>query len=115
MSLLWTVAATTVVWITTAYVTAPTDRATLVSFYKLARPAGPGWSDIRRASGNLSSTDHLNLAFIGWLSGCMFVFAALFGMGHVLLGNTPAAVVATVLFVISGIALLRLMPKLWAS
>jgi Na+/proline symporter len=114
VSLLWTVAVTSVVWIATAYMTAPTDRATLISFYKRARPAGPGWRDIRRASGNLPPLDNLNLAFVGWASGCVFVFSALFGTGHFLLGNGFAAMVATACFLASGILLLRLIPKLWA-
>ena len=42
ISLIMTVAATTVVWVTVAFLTAPADRATLVSFYKLARLAAPG-------------------------------------------------------------------------
>ncbi len=42
--LLATVAITTLAWVVTALVTAPTDRETLVSFYRLVRPAGPGWT-----------------------------------------------------------------------
>ena len=41
--LLITVAVTTVVWIGGTIMTAPTERATLVRFYRLVRPAGKGW------------------------------------------------------------------------
>jgi hypothetical protein len=113
VSLLWTVAATTVVWVAAAYLTTPTDRATLRRFYELARPAGPGWREVRRASGNLPPLDDLNAAFMGWAAGCVFVFAALFGTGHLLLGNNLAALVSAALFVGSGWVLWRLMQKLW--
>ena len=48
IALVTTVAVTTVVWVATAYLAPQTDRATLLSFYKLVRPAGPGWA--RRCS-----------------------------------------------------------------
>jgi len=44
VSLIWTVAVTTVVWISVTLMTAPADRARLTEFYRLVRPAGPGWT-----------------------------------------------------------------------
>ena len=49
VALVSTVAVTTAVWLATAFFTAPTDRGKLLSFYRLVRPAGPGWKrDPRR-------------------------------------------------------------------
>ena len=48
--LLMTVAVTTVVWVTVTLLTSPADHATLVRFYELTRPAGPGWNAIRAES-----------------------------------------------------------------
>src|SRR5690348_5874729 len=45
--LLCTIAVTTVCWLVATFVTRPTDAATLESFYRLVRPAGPGWRDVR--------------------------------------------------------------------
>jgi len=42
VSLLITVATTTVVWVATAFAGPAEDRATLVSFFTLVRPSGPG-------------------------------------------------------------------------
>src|SRR3989475_5500183 len=42
VSLVVTVATTTVVWVTATYLTQPTDRSTLLAFYRLVPPAGPG-------------------------------------------------------------------------
>ncbi|MEO6923245.1 MAG: sodium:solute symporter family protein, partial [Bryocella sp.] len=48
--LLTTVAITTVVWVTVTIFTSPADHATLLRFYELTRPAGPGWKAIRAES-----------------------------------------------------------------
>jgi Na+(H+)/acetate symporter ActP len=115
MSLVVTVAVTSAAWLAATWLTAPTDAATLRRFYEIARPAGPGWSHVRRAAGGLAPSDDLRLAFGGWAIGCAFVYAALFGMGHFLMGHTISAAVAAVIAVASGAALVRLLPRVWAS
>jgi SSS family solute:Na+ symporter len=106
---------TTIVWITTAFVTPPTDRATLVRFYEKVRPAGPGWAQIRREAGLAASPDSLPMAMLSWVLGCTFVYAALFGVGSFLYGRTSQALVWGVLFVISALGLIKLVPQMWAS
>ena len=64
LSLIVTVAVTTVVWLAATYLTPPTDDATLRRFYTLARPAGPGWAAVRRACGNLAPSEDLRAAFL---------------------------------------------------
>jgi Na+/proline symporter len=115
VALITTVAATTVVWIVVTYATRPVDRATLVAFYRLVRPAGPGWRDIRREAGVGPSPDSLPQNLLGWVLGCVFVYAALFGTGSVLYGKTAQAAVWIGLFVVSGVWLARLVPRLWAT
>ena len=115
ISLLITVATTTVVWVTTAYLTRPTDRATLVSFYKLVRPAGPGWNSVRSEAGVAAAPDSLAQSLLGWVLGCVFVYAALFGTGSFLYGRMGPALVWLAAFLVSGFGLLRLVPKLWAG
>jgi SSS family solute:Na+ symporter len=114
-SLIGTVLVTTIVWITTAFVTPPTDRATLVRFYEKVRPAGPGWAEIRREAGLAASPDSLPMAMLSWVLGCTFVYAALFGVGSFLYGRTSQALVWGVLFVISALGLIKLVPQMWAS
>jgi len=115
LALIATVAVTTVVWIVVTYATRPVDRATLVAFYRLVRPAGPGWRDIRREAGVGPSPDSLPQNLLGWMLGCVFVYAALFGTGSVLYGKTAQAAVWIGLFVVSGVWLARLVPRLWAT
>ena len=113
LGLLLTIAVTTTLWLAVTWLTPPTDRRVLERFHALARPAGPGWAGIRQASGDLPSSDNLTLAFAAWMAGCAFVYSALFGAGHVLLGHSGAAAVSTGVFVASGGALYRLLPRLW--
>ena len=113
VALVSTVAVTTAVWLATAFFTAPTERGKLLSFYRLVRPAGPGWNEIRAASGVGPSPDSISQCLVGWVLGCLFVYAALFGVGSVLYGRTAAAAVWIVIFVATGVALARLLPRFW--
>ena len=113
VSLLITVGATTVIWVTVTFLTRPTDRATLVSFYRLVRPAGPGWESVRREAAVGPSPDSLPMSLLGWVFGCTFVYAALFGVGSFLYGRTAQAIVWLGLLIVSGIGLQRILPRLW--
>jgi SSS family solute:Na+ symporter len=113
VSLLLTVAATTVVWVTVTLITPPTDRPTLVSFYRLVRPAGPGWKSVRDDAGAGPSPDSMPMSLLGWVLGCTFVYAGLFGTGSFLYGRTTQAFVWLAIFLVSGIALFRLLPRFW--
>ncbi|HWP71069.1 MAG TPA: sodium:solute symporter family protein [Gemmatimonadaceae bacterium] len=115
VSLIWTVAVTTVVWITVTLVTAPDDRKRLLDFYRLVRPAGPGWESIRAESGLSPSPDSITQSLLGWVLGCLFVYAALFGAGSYIYGRTGQALMWTVVFVVSAAGLWRLLPRLWGT
>ncbi|MGQ0735536.1 MAG: sodium:solute symporter family protein [Acidobacteriota bacterium] len=114
VSLVATVVITTGVWLAATWMTKPTDRETLRRFYERARPAGPGWAEVRRAAGGLAPADDLRWAFVGWVCGCVFVYAALFGTGHLLMGHTVSAGVAGVVAAASAVGLIRVLPKLWS-
>jgi len=114
-SLIGTVAATTIVWVSVAFLSPPTARETLLSFYALVRPAGPGWASVRAEVGIAASPDSLPQSFLGWLLGSMFIYSALFGVGSALYGHTGPAAVWAVLFVVSGVGLWRLLPRLWTG
>jgi solute:Na+ symporter, SSS family len=105
VSLIITVAVTTAVWIAVAWLTPPTDRAVLVNFYRLVRPAGRGWDPIRAEAGVGPSPDSLPQALLGWMLGCLFVYSALFGAGSFMYGNAGLATFWLVAFAVSGIGL----------
>lgn len=115
IALIWTVAVTTVAWISVTLITAPTDRARLVEFYRLVRPAGPGWSRVRAESGLPPSPDSMANSLLGWVLGVLLVYSALFGTGSYIYGRTGQALLWTVVFVVSAGGLWRLLPKMWGS
>jgi hypothetical protein len=113
VSLVIAIAITTIVWLVVTFVSTPTERGRLHAFYTLVRPAGPGWEGVRRELQLPPSTDSLTTSLVGWIAGCSFVYAALFGTGSFLYGRTTQGVMWLVLFVVAGISLLRLMPRMW--
>jgi SSS family solute:Na+ symporter len=109
VSLLVTVLATTAVWVSVTVAAPATDRATLVNFYRLVRPGGSGWRAVQAESGVGASPDSLAQAMLGWMLGCAFVYAALFGTGSLLYGRMPQFVMWVVVFAGSGMALWRVL------
>jgi Na+/proline symporter len=114
-SLMITIAATTAVWLVVTYLAPGTDRSRLLEFYRLVRPAGPGWTSIRAEAKLEPSPDSLSLALIGWILGCTFVYSALFGTGSFLYGRNGVGLAWLVTFIASGIGLIRVMPRVWRS
>ena len=111
--LLGSVGTTTAVWIITTFLTSPAPRETLERFYRIARPAGPGWKRLRQEVPDLpASTDSLAQAFLGWTTGCAFVYSALFTVGNLLYGEMVPAAIGGVIFVAAGIGLARLLPAM---
>jgi SSS family solute:Na+ symporter len=106
ISLISTIAVTTIVWVAATYFTAPTDRATLVAFYRLVRPAGRGWEPVREEAGVGPSPDSLPQSLLGWVLGCFAVYAALFGAGSFLYGRMALGSVWAVVFVVAAVGLI---------
>jgi Na+/proline symporter len=101
-----TVAVTTVCWVVTAYVAPQTDRATLVAFYRKVRPAGPGWTAVRKEAKLTAAEEaatHFNvpMALLGWSAGCAMIWSSLFATGAFLYGRTTQAILLTAVFVVS--------------
>jgi hypothetical protein len=113
LSLVATVAFTTVVWVVATIVTEPADKATLLRFYRLVRPFGPGWTEIRKEAGVGPSPDSLPHCLVGWMLGCLLVYSALFGTGCFLYGKTAQGVVWLAVFVVSAVGLAWLLPKIF--
>ncbi|MGH9855863.1 MAG: Na+:solute symporter, partial [Blastocatellia bacterium] len=120
MRLIITIAVTTVCWLLAAYFAPQTDRQTLLEFYRKVRPAGPGWEAIRQETGiskaeAAQTGDSIPLALIGWVAGCAMIWSSLFIVGNLLYGRYDYALMLGVIFVISGILLLRVINKLWTG
>ena len=115
ISLLVTVGVTTVVWISAAFLGPQTDQKVIESFYRLVRPAGPGWNAVRAATGLGPSPDSLPQAMLGWVMGIFFVYGALFGVGAWLIGNNSLAAIWAVIFVVSGAGVLKVLQGFWRA
>jgi Na+/proline symporter len=92
--LILTIAMTTVCWIVTAYVGPKTEPQKLIDFYLKVRPFGPGWGPVRQQAGiteqqarDWDRTDNIPMAMLGWLSGVILIWSALFTVGNFLYGR----------------------------
>lgn len=116
ISLLATVAITTLSWLLAAYAGPATDQNTLIEFYRRVHPPGPGWNPIRRLAG-LSESDtqreNLPLLMIGWVSGCSLIWSLLFMIGNYLYGRFEVALFLLAVSLVSGCALRYSTSHLW--
>jgi solute:Na+ symporter, SSS family len=120
VSLLLTIAVTTVCWVLTAFVGPQTDQATLIAFYRRVKPFGPGWRRIREAAGvspaeAAMTRENIPLGLLGWLAGCTVIWSGLFAIGNCLYGRSGLALFLCGVFVASGLVLLYVMNKLWGG
>ena len=91
-SLLVITAFTTVVWIAITFLTKPTDEAILKKFFERIRPGG-WWKPVAMLVPNVQQEKGYGILLIDWLAGIVLVYNVLFGIGKLILGNYPAAVV----------------------
>jgi len=84
------VSASTVLWVIATYLTSPTPRAVLDRFYRLVRPAGPGWRPIASSHPDIHPQAALSVLFRRWITGVALVYTLLFATGHAILGNLTA-------------------------
>jgi Na+/proline symporter len=118
--LLLTIFVTTVCWLIAAYFGPQTDRKTLVAFYLRVHPLGPGWRQVRVEAGvseaeakAFARNDNIPLALLGWTTGTLVIWSALFTVGNFLYGRTEYALALLTLFVFSGLVLIWVIRRLW--
>lgn len=117
-TVIYSVAFTTVCWLITAFVGPATSRERLVAFYRKVHPSGPGWTKVREEAG-ISETeaarhsDHMGIATLGWITGCLAIWSSLFAIGNFLYGRLPQAWGLTAFFVVNAGILISVVGKLW--
>ena len=92
-TLYYIVAITTVVWIAVTFLTKPTNEETLKSFYRRVHPGGIGWKPIADLLPEVEGDSGYAGLFLNWLAGIVLVYAMLFGIGKVILGEGLIGVV----------------------
>jgi solute:Na+ symporter, SSS family len=108
---LCTTGVTTLVWLLVTLLTPAEPAQTLADFYRRVRPDARGWRPIARVSGIEEITQDLGKNLISWLTGCIFVYTALFCIGQLCFGRMTSALLLGLVCAASGVALYRLMPK----
>ncbi len=109
------VTVTTILWLLVTFLTPPETDETLVSFYKLVYPGGPGWKKIaaEALTGNGSESSgkgketNLPLAIFCMLLGSFAVYSALFATGYFIYGLYGKAIIFSVIFIISTVWLTK--------
>ena len=97
-----TVGVTTVVWLLVTWMTPAEPEATLTAFYRRVRPHGPGWKPIAARVGEPAGESHSLVSdLVNAALGCVLVYAALFGVGEILLRSVA---VGCILLVVSMLA-----------
>jgi Na+/proline symporter len=105
---------TTVGWITFTFLTKPTEKKTLLRFYRKIHPGGPGWRKVleeaKRSGEDVdeylktkwSFPSDLLMVFLGLI----LIYSSLFGTGFWIYGNIFAASITTAAALLSGLLLL---------
>jgi hypothetical protein len=83
---LTTTVITTLVWLVVTYITKAEPEAVLLKFYRSVRPQITGWHPLARLAPEVPPTRDLGRNLLSWVLGCVMVYLALFGLGHVLIG-----------------------------
>ena len=107
---------TTFAWVGVTLLTKPADKETLLKFYRLITPGGPGWKKFlehpEEKDGEiegLSGKDKWNVpgSLIKVFLGCSAVYGALFSTGFWIYANYTAALVTTAISLISTMGLIK--------
>ena len=113
------VAVTTVGWLVVTFLTPPVDTETLKDFHTRIQPLGKGWEAVvprKRGPAQDGDVDtgqggEQAAGLLSWFLGCVMVYAALFGTGFLLYGNTVWGLAGLILTAVAGWGVLKLLPK----
>ncbi len=118
-TLLIGVGVTTAAWLLVTLLTRPTERETLVQFYRLVHPGGPGWARVVRevgVEGETAGADSLAWdvprGILCMVLGCLAVYATLFAIGSWIYANYGLAIVLTAVAVVTAGALIKVWSRL---
>ena len=85
------VSVSTALWLLVTFLTPATPRPVLDTFYRLVRPAGPGWRPLASAHADIRPQARILVLCRRWTTGVILIFTTLFGTGHLILGRPAAA------------------------
>lgn len=59
--------------------------------------------------------ENIPMALLGWVAGCTVIWSSLFTVGNFLYGRTGYAFALLAVFIVSGLALLYVINRLWSD
>ncbi|NNF36256.1 MAG: Na+:solute symporter [Saprospiraceae bacterium] len=108
------VAITTIVWVAVTFLTQPTDKNVLKSFYTKIKPYHHGWKPIINTLNKEEQEEltHISDSSLGkemgmMFLGCILVYLCLFGIGSLIYGNTMMGMVMLITSALAGMLLFR--------
>jgi SSS family solute:Na+ symporter len=102
-----TTAVTTIVWVATTFLTPAEPEEILLRFYRKVRPHAAGWRRIAALAPDLAETRDLGQNLLAWLLGCAMVYAALFGIGKLCLGESASGLALLAVSAVCAVLLYR--------
>jgi len=88
LSVLITVACSSVVWLAATFLTAPEADAKLLSFYRKVRPSPSLWGHIPALAPDVRPQRDILNNLADAAAGCVMIYMTLFGVGKLLFGET---------------------------
>jgi solute:Na+ symporter, SSS family len=110
-SLFYIVGFTTIAWLAATFLTRPTDKETLLSFYRRVRPGGKLWKPISDELPEVVPNFNFRDLFICWIAGVIMVYMALFGMGKLIFGQHLLAIVYFIVVAVCAYTIGRMIRK----
>ncbi|MGC1686438.1 MAG: sodium:solute symporter family protein [Candidatus Acidiferrales bacterium] len=112
---LTTTLATSLVWILVTFVTAPEPDGILIAFYRKVRPDVTGWKPIAELAPEIVRTHDVGRNLWCWILGTVMVYAALFGVGKLLLRHYGLGVVLVIVSALAAWQMTRELARTWVS
>lgn len=115
---------TTIAWIITMFLTKPVKKNTLIKFYHITQPGGPGWKRIVRQAEDEGLNINERYSNKNWempieilcvFIGCFVIYSILFSIGSFLYQNYLWGWILAMISLIGMIALFKLFSKLRAD
>ena len=85
---LLTVAFSTAAWLAVTFLTPPEPAPTLDAFYRRVRPGAALWGPVAARARDVVPPRDGWRNLLDWAAGCVLVYAALFGTGKLIFGET---------------------------
>ncbi len=109
LKILWVAVGSIAIWLIVTFLTRPESMQKLESFYRLARPGGPGWRPIAKKCPTVQVDRNLGLSFLAAFLAAGIVYSILPLTGFLIFGDYRAAAICAAMALGCGAAVAGLM------